>query len=195
MVPKKVPDTFNSGAKGKYQMKTNLKMKRYLLIPAMAPVMLILWKLVLSADRLHAWKYSENFARPTQSDQAFAALAFYTGLLTPLLIGLAAAIIAYRKKYKPCWPILETVAVACIFLMFITGALFQNLFMKVSDLAVIGIAGASCLMGGVIVVALLNLGACVRQRNKGKFANSASVFVGGMLYLFWLYAFIIYVDT
>ncbi len=171
-------------------------MKRYLLIPAMIPVMLILWKLVLSADRLHAWKYSENFAHPTQSDHAFAALAFYTALLTPLLIGLTAAIVAHHKKCQPCWPILETVAVVSVYLMFIIGALFQNRFMNVSELLLVtGIAGASCLMGGVIVVALLNLGACVRQRNWGKFANSALVCSGGMLYLFWLYAFVIYVDT
>ena len=170
-------------------------MKRYLLIPTMVPVMLILWKLVLSADRLHAWKYSENVAHPTPSDHNFAALAFFTALLTPLIIGLTAVIIAHHKKYKPCWPILETIIMAFIFLMFMIGVFFQNLFTNISDLAVIGIVGASCLMGGVIVVVLINLGACVRQRSWGKFANSALVFIGGMLYLFWLYAFVIYVDT
>ena len=170
-------------------------MKRYLLIPAMAPVMLILFKLVLSADRLHAWKYSENIGTPTQSDHSFAALAFFTALLTPLLIGLMAAIIAHQKKSRPCWPIPETVIVASIYLMFIIGAFFTNHFMKVEHLAVIGIVGVSCLMGGVVVVVLINLGACVRQRNWGKFANSVLVFIGGMLYLSWLYAFVIYVDT
>ena len=103
-------------------------MKRYLLIPAMIPVMLILWKLVLSADRLHAWKYSENAAPPTQSDHSFAGLVFMIALLTPLLIGLVAAIVAHHKKYQPCWPVLETVIVASTFLMFMTGAVFSNLF-------------------------------------------------------------------
>ena len=104
-------------------------------------------------------------------------------------------IIAHHKKYKPCWPILETFIMAFIFLMFMIGVFFQNLIMNISDLAVIGIVGASCLIGGVIVVVLINLGACVRKRSWGKFANSALVFIGGMLYLFWLYAFVIYVDT
>lgn len=151
-------------------------MKRYLLIPAMAPVMLILFKLVLSADRLHAWKYSENIDPPTQTDHTFAAFAFLTALLIPLLIGLTAAIIAHHKKYRPCWPILETAIVASIYLMFMIGVIFQNLVMKVEYMAVIGIAGASCLMGGVVVTVLINLGACVRQRNWGKFTNSVLVF-------------------
>jgi hypothetical protein len=54
---------------------------------------------------------------------------------------------------------------------------------------------ASLLIGGVVVVSLLNLGACVRQRMWGKSALSTMVFCSGMLYLFWLNAFIIYIDT
>ena len=132
-------------------MKVNLKMKRYLFIPAMIPVMLILWKLVLSADCLHAWKYSENAAPPTQSDHSFAAFAFFTALLTPLLIGLIAAIIAHYKKCRPYWPILETVVVASVYLMFIVVMGFSKLFlMKFEHMAVIGIVGASCLVGGVV---------------------------------------------
>ena len=176
-------------------MKTNLTMKRYLLIPSMIPVMLILWKFVLSADRLHAWKYSENIAPPTQSDLSYAALAFFTALLTPLLIGLVVAFIAHPKKYRPCWPILETVIVASIYLMFITGAVLSSLFMKLEHISVIGIVGASWLMGGVVVVIVMNIEACVRRRNWGKFVNSVLVFLGGMLYLFWLYSFVIYIDT
>lgn len=176
-------------------MKKTLKLNRYILIPAMIPVMLILWKLVLSADRLHAWKYSENFDPPTQSDRSFAAFAFFAALLTPFLIGLIAAIIAHYRKYRPCWPILETGIVATIYLMFMTGTIFTDFLMEIGDMAVIGFVGASCLMGGVIVLVLTNMGACVQQRNWGKFAHSALVLLGGMLYLFWLYAFVIYVDT
>ena len=176
-------------------MKTTLKMNRYLLIPAMIPVMLILWKLVLSADRLHAWKYSDNISPPTQSDYSFAALAFFTALLTPLLVGLIAAIIAYYKKYQSCWPLLETVIVASVYLLFSIAAIYPDVLSKVSGMADAGVIGSSCLMGGVIVVILINMGACVRQRNWGKFTNSVMVFIGGILYLFWLYAFVIYVDT
>ncbi|MBM4104058.1 MAG: hypothetical protein FJ263_08410 [Planctomycetes bacterium] len=172
-------------------MKTTLTMKRYLLIPAMIPVMLILWKLVLSADRLHAWKYYENIAPPTQSDYAFAALVFFASLLTPILIGIIAAIVAHHKKCEARWPVLETVIVVSIYL--IIGVISQNLVSPTME--VIGIAGASCLMGGVIVTALINLAACVRQRKWVKFVNSAMVFIGGELYLLWLYAFIIYIDT
>ena len=67
--------------------------------------------------------------------------------------------------------------------------------MKFEHMAVIGIVGASCLVGGVVAVVPMNLEPCVRQRNWGKFANSVLVLIGAMLYLFWLYAFIIYVDT
>jgi hypothetical protein len=179
-------------------MKTMLTLKRYLLIPAMIPVMLVLWGLVLSADRLHGWKYSENIAPPTQSDYTFAAVVFFASLLTPLFFGLIAAIVAYYKKYRACWPLLEIGIVASIYLMFITGAVFKNLFTKIEYIeyvAVIGIVGASCLVGGVIVTVLINAGACVRQRSWGKLASSVLVFLGGMLYLFWLYAFIIYIDT
>ena len=152
-----------------------------------------MWKLVLSADRLHKWKYSENFAPPTQSDYNFAAIVFYTALLTPLLIGLIAGIIAHYRKYQPWWPVIETVIVVSVYVIFIVAATTRLEILE--NLAIAGLLGASCLMGGVIVAVLINTGACVRKRNWGKFANSVMVFGGGMLYLFWLYAFIIYVDT
>jgi hypothetical protein len=141
------------------------------------PVMLILWRMVLLADRLHAWKYNEQSDPPTQSDYTFAALVFFPSLLTPLFFGLIAAFVAYYKKYRACWSLLETGAVASIYLMFIAGAVFKNLFMKNEYVAVIGIVGASCLVGGVIVTVLINAGACVRQRSWGKLANSVLVFL------------------
>lgn len=155
----------------------------------MVPVMWILWKLVLSADRLHQWKYSENFPPPTQSDHNFASFAFFTALLTPLLIGLLAGIIAHYRKCQAYWPVIETVIAASVYLMFIVG------MFTLPEVMLSGLAGAYLLMGGVIAAVLINTGACVHQRKWGKFANSVVVLIGGMLFLYWLNAFIIYVDT
>jgi hypothetical protein len=57
------------------------------------------------------------------------------------------------------------------------------------------IFAANLLMGGVVVMVCQNAGACIRQRKWGRLGVSAIPFLGGMIYLCWLYAFIIYVDT
>jgi hypothetical protein len=60
------------------------------------------------------------------------------------LIGVIAAIVAHRKKCKACWPALETAIVISIYL--IIGAISQNIVSPTME--VMGIAGASCFMGG-----------------------------------------------
>lgn len=150
----------------------------------MAPVMWALWRLVLSADRLHGWHYSENIPPPTDADKAFAALVFWAGALTPALIGLAAGVWAFRRELAPRWPVLEMAVAALPFAVLASGLMSERAIMI-----------ASLLAGGTVVSALMNLGACARHGDWRKGAASAAAVLGGMLYLLWLYAFIIYVDT
>ena len=55
--------------------------------------------------------------------------------------------------------------------------------------------GRSAWRGGLVTSALFNLGACVRHASWQKASLSALVICGGGLYLAWLYAFVIYIDT
>lgn len=150
----------------------------------MAPIMWALWWLVISADRLHAWRYSDNFALPTTADFIRAAITFWGALLFPIAVGIAVAILAFRRQYTPRWSILETGIVAIPYLTLVAGHISETFIMV-----------ASLIVGGTVVMSLLNLGACLRQRMWGKFGLSALVICGGALYPLWLYAFIIYVDT
>lgn len=174
-----------------------MTMKRWIWIPAMAPVMWALWRLVLSADRLHAWHYSESYPPPAPADYTYAAFAFWTALLTPAVMGLVAAVMAFRRKHPPCWPAIEIVIVAIPYLAMgigsLTGVLYES--NSAADACWLAIMWACLFVGGAIVVTLLNLGACMRQRMWGKFALSAGLFCAGTLYLFWLNSFIIYIDT
>jgi hypothetical protein len=54
---------------------------------------------------------------------------------------------------------------------------------------------ASVLVGGAVAAAGYNAGASVLQRTWGKLAVSMLTICAGMLYLFWLSGFIIYIDT
>ncbi len=166
-------------------------------ILAMAPVMWGLLQLVIWADRLYAWEYSPKYAPPTAVDLTRAAFVFWGALLTPILVGLAAAILAFRRKHLPRWPTLEIIIVAFPYLAMATGLLSGVLYKSNSAGTTCwhAIMWASLFVGGAVVVSLLNLGACMRQRRWGKFALSAVALCAGMLYLFWLDAFIIYIDT
>ena len=174
-----------------------MKTKRWIWILAMAPVMWGLLQLVIWADRLHAWQYSPNYAPPATADFTRAAVVFWGTLLTPIFVGLVAAIVAFRRKYPPRWPVLEMTIVAIPYLLLamgsLTGGLYKSNWVGVAFRHAIN--GAYLLIGGAVVLALLNMGACVHQRMWGKFALFAVVLSGGMLYLFWLNTFIIYIDT
>jgi len=174
-----------------------MTMKRSICFLVMAPVMCGLLQLVIWADRLHAWQYSSNFAPPTTADFTRAAVVFWGALLTPIAVGLVAAVMAFRRKYPPRWPVLEIAAVAFPYLAIATGSLTGVLYKS-------NIAASACwytimwaclFVGGAVVVSLLNLGASVRERMWGKSALSALALCTGTLYLFWLNVFIIYIDT
>jgi hypothetical protein len=176
---------------------SGVKIKRWIWILAMAPVMWGLLQMVIWADRLHAWQYSPEYAPPTATDFTRAAVVFWVALLTPITAGLVAAVVAFRRKYLPRWPVVEMVIVAFPYLAIATGELSGVLYRSHSagNAFWYAIMWASLLVGGAVVVSLLNLGACVRERMWGKSALSTVVFGSGMLYLFWLNAFVIYIDT
>ena len=173
-------------------------MKRWLWIPVMAPVMWGLLQLVISADRLYAWQYNQDSVLPpTAGDYTRAAVTFWGASLTLLLVGLVAAVVAFRRKHLPHWSVPEMVIVAFPYLALALGSLRGDLYKSNSvGSACWSVMFWACLfVGGAVVVSLFNLGACVRQRMWGKFALSIGTFCAGMLYMLWLYAFIIYIDT
>ena len=172
-------------------------MKRWLWIPVMIPVMWGLLQLVISADRLYGWQYSESIPRPTAADYTRAAVTFWGALLTPLLVGLVAAVVAFRRKYTPHWSVPETVIVAFPYLAVALGTLGAFLYKSTSlgSACTYVMTWACLLVGGAVVVSLFNLGTCVRLRMWKKFTLSAFAFCAGTFYLLWLYAFIIYIDT
>jgi hypothetical protein len=164
----------------------------------MAPVMWGLLQTVIWADRLHAWQYSSEYAPPGAADSTRAAVVFWGALLTPMCVGLVAAVMAFRREEPPSWPVIEMVIVAFPYLAVTTGSLSGVLYTSTGA----GMAcwhaiimGAYLFVGGAVVMSLLNLGASVRRRMWGKCALSTLVFSSGALYLFWLNAFIIYIDT
>ena len=171
-------------------------MKRWIWVLVMAPVMLGLFNLVRWADCLHSWQYSSEHSPPTAADHARAAIVFWSALLVPIIVGLATAVVAFRQKYPARWPIAESSVVGVVWLTFVAGAfcpLAENTWLSRLILGVL--VSAHLVVGGVVVITLLNLGACARVRKWGRLALSALLFGGGMLYLLWLYAFIIYIDT
>ncbi|MBN2561673.1 MAG: hypothetical protein JXQ75_12165 [Phycisphaerae bacterium] len=163
----------------------------------MAPVMWALLRLVVWADRLYAWQYSPRYAPPTPADYARAAVVFGMASLTPVLVGLAAAVAAFRRKYQPRWPILEAGVVACPYLALALTLWLGLLHKPNSPLRFVGVVAiwGSVFLGGAVVAASLNMGASLRQRTWGKCALSALAICAGVLYLLWLHAFIIYLDT
>jgi hypothetical protein len=173
-------------------------MKRWIWVLAMIPVMWVLWRQVLSADCLYLWNYSaHDLAPPTEADYTRAAITFWGALLTPVFVGLVAAIVAYRRKHAPSWPVLETIVVALPYLVIAMAHMSGFLY----DEAATGNACLSAIIlaylciGGVVVVSILNIGACARQRVWRKLALSVVPICGGMFFLFWWNAFIIYIDT
>ena len=153
----------------------------------MAPVMWVLWRLVLSADRLYAWQYNPNVAPPTTSDYTHASITFWGALLTPVVVGLTAAAIAFRRRQASRWPILETTVVAFPWLILMSG--------RLSNVFLCAIVAGYLLVGGAVVLSCSNVAACVVQRTWGRLALSAMVLCAGLLYLFCLNFSIIYVDT
>jgi len=173
-------------------MKDNMMMKRWAWILVMIPVMWGWLQLVISADRLFAWEYSSKYPRPTAADYTRAAVVFWGALLTPAIIGLATAIVAFRRKYAPRWPVLELCIVAFAYVSSYAGlSLYKGLWRYGDDV----VTGGYVLVGGAVVVALLDLGACLRQHFWGRAAISALALCGGMSYLAWLNAVILYLDT
>ena len=157
--------------------------KRWLLLVTMAPVMWGLLQMVIWADRLHAWQYSAEYAPPEAADFARAAVVFWGALLTPIFVGLVAAVMAFRREAPPSWPVVEMVIVAFPYLAIATGSLSGVLYTSTragmaSWHAII--MGAYLFVGGAVVVSLLNLGASVRRRMWGKSVLSTLVFSSGL---------------
>ncbi|MFH0825385.1 MAG: hypothetical protein V2B18_21750 [Pseudomonadota bacterium] len=171
-------------------------MKRWLWILAMAPVMFGLFQLVCWADCLHAWQYSPKYDPPTTVDYVRAAIVFWGALLTPVCVGLVTAVVAFRKQYPARWPFGGMCIVVLPMLVLYGGVIWpfdDNSF--VGRILWFILSYSNFIAGGAIVMGLLNLGACIRHRKWGKLTLSALAFCVGWLYLFWLYAFIIYIDT
>ncbi len=177
--------------------KKNNLWKRWMWIPAMAPVMGVLWWLVLSADRLHAWQYYPDVAPPTASDYTRAAITFWGALLTPVVVGLTAAAIAFRRKQPARWPVLEMTVVAFPYLILMMGALTGGIPSSnwLSPFLLCAIFAPYLLVGGAVVSSCSNMAACVAQRSWGRLALSALLFCAGLLYLFWFNFFILYLET
>ncbi len=176
--------------------KKNNLWKRWMWIPAMAPVMGVLWWLVGSADRLHAWQYNPDVAPPTASDYTRAAITFWVALLTPVVVGLTAAAIAFLRKQPSRWPVLEMAVVGFPCLILMTGFMGRRLGGSNSEsIFICSFFVAYLVIGGAVVSGCSNMAACVGQRTWGRLALSAMVFCAGMFYLLWWPAFIIYTDT
>jgi len=166
-------------------------------IPAMAPVMWGLMQFVVSADHLHDWHYSHDCAPPTPADLAYAAIGYWTATLAPLAVGLGTAIVAFFREHRAKWPVVETAIIAFTWLALVTGDVTHAIYRTNWIGAILGliIIWACLPIGGAVVMSCLNTGACVRGHKWGRLALSAVVICGGILYLMWLNAFIIYIDT
>ncbi len=162
----------------------------------MAPVMWVLWWLVLSADRLYKWQYNPDVAPPTASDYSRAAITFWGALLTPVVVGLTAAVIAFCRKQPSRWPVLEMAVVAFPCLILMTGLLGRGLSgSNLESIFICAFFVAYLVIGGAVVSGCSNMAACVAQRTWGRLALSAMVLCAGLLYLFWFNFFILYLDT
>lgn len=180
------PDTLSS---------KNTLLKRWLWIPSMVPVMYILIKLVCWADVLHRFRYHpQRYPPPTDADFLRAAIVFWGSLAIPWVIGIVAGIVAFRKKYAARWSFAELIIV-CIPMIILFCSILWPSALNNTFLAIILLFGAHFVVGGAVVMALLNIGAASRRRTWGKWVVSALVAAIGGLYLFWLYAFVIYIDT
>jgi hypothetical protein len=179
-------------------------MKRLIWIIASAPAMWGLHHLVCWADRLYAWEYSDKYPPPTAEDFTRAAIVFWASFLIPLVTACVAAIVAFHRKSPSAWLLLESSIIALPYI-----SLFVGMAMGVSGVSP-GTPRASevtesivwfvmlwacVLVGGAVVAAGHNLGVCIRHRTWGRFAVSVVAIGAGMLYLYWLSAFIIYIDT
>lgn len=171
-------------------------LKRWLWIPAMAPVMYGLIRLVIWADRLHAWMYSTKYAPPTETDIIRAAIVFWGALAVPFIIGLIAAVWAFRKKSPARWPWVELLFVVLPIALIYGGFLFwPSITVFHLPLHSIPLLYSHLFVGGTLVLIFLNAGACLRQRKWGRLSLSLLAIGIGYFYLFWLYAMIIYLDT
>ena len=166
----------------------------------MAPVMYGLFRLVCWADCLHSWQDSckyDPLKLATATEYTRAAIVFWGALLTPLVVGLIAAVVVFRRRHAAHWPIpelcLATIPVVMVLALGIWSPCLGGGWL--GRFLMVVIFAAQFLLGGVIVMTLLNLGACARKREWGKLVLSVLVLSVGMLYLFWWYAFIIYIDT
>ena len=163
----------------------------------MVPVMWGLFRLVIWADRLHAWQYSQKYPPPTPTAFTRAAVVYWTSLLTPVLVGCVAAIMSFRRRNLAAWPVPEIVVIALPYVSFATGSLLDVLYgsSHLANILWLVMLWSCILVGGAVVATFSNLGASVCHRTWGKCALSLAAVCAGMLYLFWLSTFIIYIDT
>lgn len=188
------PDTMSSPLET--GMRSAARLKRWLWLPVMIPLMWGWMRLVSDADRLYGWLYSEDIAPPTSADYRHAAVVFWGALLTPLVIGVVAAVVAFRQQHTARWPLTEAAITIVPLLALVAGVTGSPPGSgPVGQLVEAVLVGAHLLVGGGIVVALANVGACARHRRWGRLTLSGFVSSLGLLYLFWLYAFIIYINT
>jgi hypothetical protein len=150
-------------------------------------------ELVIWADCLHSWHYSSKYDPPATVDYTRAAIVFWGALLTPMLIGLIMSVVAFRRDYPARWPIGEMIISASPWLMIYVPVFRASILYGPSGDSFL--SAGNIILGGIIVMTLLNLGASARHRKWGKFALSAMASLGGILYLLWLYTVIIYLDT
>jgi hypothetical protein len=162
----------------------------------MAPVMGALYRLSIWAARLYDPYYFPQLYPPATSvDYTRAAVVFGFSALFPILVGLGAAVVAYRRKHTALWPSVELCIISPLLLLYCLaiisnsqqgGAAWPSHFLwpcfSISFFA----------FGGTIVTSLLNLGACVIHRKWGLFALSFLTFLGAALPTLLMYVAVIY---
>jgi len=159
-------------------------MKRWLWIPVMIPLMWMFFHMAISA------KYERSRPVLSPADRTRAAVVLWSAVATPAVMGLLAAGGAFRRKLAPRWPVLEL------------GLIVLN-YLGVVVMLLGSVAGAAgermvlwpaLLLGGVVVTALLNLGASLRERMWGKASVSALAVCAGLFHVAWLCSVILYLD-
>ena len=159
-------------------------MKRWLWILVMIPLMWMFIHMAVSA------KYATSRPVPSAADRTCAAMVFWSTSATPAILGLLAGAVAFRRKLAPRWPLLEIGLVLLNYLA--VGA------MLLGDVA--GSAGErmilwpALLLGGVVVMSFLNVGASARERMWGKTSVSLLVGCAGLFHVAWLCSVILYLD-
>ena len=167
-------------------------------IIVMSPIMYGLFRLVCWADCLHTWHYSGGrIPPPTTADFTRAAIVYWAFLLIPVFIGCVAAFMSFQQRNSARWPLSEIGILAIPYATYATGLLLSILYRRsLLESIVWFVIFYSCvLIGGAVVAAFSNLGACLFNRTWGKLSITMVVIAVGMIYLWGLSTFIIYIDT